>query len=241
LASDADLALRRVREAGFTSVEVAPLPPGLSPEDFTECLARHDLAVVSVHGELPTPDNIAMWARFACLCRCSQIIWHGWPRDSRFDDLAGIQDLISSCNEATELARDHGLRFGMHNHSWEFEAVEGESPIRLLHEALRPDVSWQLDVYWARTAGVEPSDVLRFLMPRISSLHWKDGPAVHGEPMTPLGRGKVDVPRLLGSLTRPVDWIIELDECATDPLEAARESRLYLESLRTITAGHPNA
>ena len=31
---------------------------------------------------------------------------------------------------------------------------------------------------------------------------------------------------------RPVDWVIELDECATDPLDAARESLVYLESLR---------
>jgi len=29
----------------------------------------------------------------------------------------------------------------------------------------------------------------------------------------------------------PVDWVVELDECATDPIEAGRQSRVYLESL----------
>jgi hypothetical protein len=49
--------------------------------------------------------------------------------------------------------------------------------------------------------------------------------------MTALGRGRVDVPRILRALTHPADWVIELDECATDPLEAARQGTVYLESL----------
>jgi sugar phosphate isomerase/epimerase len=231
MSSDPDRALRRVKEAGFSAVELAPLPPGLTPERIAECLARHGLAVVSIHGDLPTPSNIGPWERLALACRCAKIIWHGWPRDPRFDSLAGVRDLASACNEAGALARDHGLEFGMHNHWWEFEPVEGVLPIRRLHESLHPDVFWQLDIYWARTAGVEPSEVIRELIPRIRSLHLKDGPAVHGEPMTALGRGAVDLPRILRALTTPADWVIELDECATDPLDAAREGLAYLESL----------
>lgn len=49
--------------------------------------------------------------------------------------------------------------------------------------------------------------------------------------MTALGRGTVDIPRILREQTHPVEWVVELDECATDPLEAARQSRVYLESL----------
>ena len=124
----------------------------------------------------------------------------------------------------------------MHNHWWEFEALDGERPIRLFHALLHPDIFWQLDIYWAQTAGVAPADVLPELMPRIGSIHWKDGHAVHGEPMTALGRGIVDVPRILRALTHPVDWVIELDECATDPLDAAEQSRIYLEALETSVA-----
>jgi sugar phosphate isomerase/epimerase len=232
MASDADEALRRVKEAGFLAVELAPLPPGLTAERLAESLDRHDLGVVSVHGDLPTPANIDLWTRIARECRCTKIIWHGWPRDSRFDSLPGVRHLASECNQASAIARDHGLDFGMHNHWWEFEPVEGERPIRLFHESLHPEIFWQLDVYWAKTGGVDPADALTELMPRIGSLHLKDGPAVHGEPMTVLGRGIVDIPRILRSLDHPVDWVIELDECAGDPLEAARESLAYLESWR---------
>jgi sugar phosphate isomerase/epimerase len=230
MAADADRALGRVRAAGFSAVELAPLPPGLSPERLAESLAHHGLSVVSIHGDLPTPSNIEACAELAGAYRCSKIIWHGWPRDQRFDSLAGLRGLVSACNEAGTIARDRGLEFGMHNHWWEFEPVEGVRPIRLLHESLTPDIFWQLDVYWARTGGADPVAVLAELGPRIGSLHLKDGPAIHGEPMTALGRGVLDIPRILRALSHPVDWVIELDECATDPLEAARKSLAYLES-----------
>ena len=90
----------------------------------------------------------------------------------------------------------------------------------------------QLDVYWARTGGADPAAVVAELGPRIGSLHLKDGPAVRGQPMPALGRGMLDLPPILRAVTHPVDWVIELDECATDPLGAAPESLAYLESLR---------
>jgi sugar phosphate isomerase/epimerase len=230
LATDVDEALSRVKAAGFSAVELAPLPPGLTSTSLAESLARHELAVVSIHGDIPTAANIDRWAGIARECRCSKIIWHGWPRDARFDSVDGVRDLISDCNEGATIAGDRGLRFGMHNHWWEFQPLEGGRPFRLLNETLNPDIFWQLDVYWAQTAGEDPAGVLSELGPRIGSLHLKDGPAAHGEPMTALGRGKVDISRILRALTRPVDRVIELDECTTDPLEAARESRVYLES-----------
>lgn len=45
-------------------------------------------------------------------------------------------------------------------------------------------------------------------------------------------RGRLLASSDRGPRPRPVDWVIELDECATDPLEAARESLAYLEPLR---------
>src|SRR4051812_29707533 len=51
-AADADRALSEVKAAGFSAVELAPLPPGLTPDRLAESLARHALTVVSIHGDL---------------------------------------------------------------------------------------------------------------------------------------------------------------------------------------------
>jgi hypothetical protein len=45
-------------------------------------------------------EDVAHWAHIARTCRCSKLIWHGWPRDPRFDSLAGVRDLIAGCNAA---------------------------------------------------------------------------------------------------------------------------------------------
>ena len=171
LAADADRALAGVKAAGFAAVELAPLPPGLTPAQMAESLARHDLTVVSIHGDLPAPASIDHWVQLGRRCGCSKVIWHGWPRDPRFDSREGVRELIAACNAAGALARDHGLTFGMHNHWWEFEPLDGERPIRLLHEELDSDIFWQLDVYWAQTAAADPAEVLSELEPRVRSIH----------------------------------------------------------------------
>ena len=143
-----------------------------------------------------------------------------------------MRDLISACNAAGALARDHGLTFGMHNHWWEFEPVEGDRPIRLLHESLDPDIFWQLDVYWAqygrrrsggRARGVGAAD-------RVAPLEgWPGRPRRADDGARRGGRSMSR--ESSGRLAHPADWVIELDDCATDSLEAARQSRVYLESL----------
>src|SRR5687767_5843599 len=81
MAADAGTALAKVRAAGFAAVELAPLPPGLTPARLADSLAQNDLAVVSVHCDLLTPESIGRWADLARACRCPKVIWHGWPRD----------------------------------------------------------------------------------------------------------------------------------------------------------------
>src|SRR4051794_29451755 len=79
MATDADRACAGVKDAGFTAVEIAPLPPGLTAGRLAESLARHDLAAASIHGGLPSPANIDQWLEITRECLCRKIVWHGWP------------------------------------------------------------------------------------------------------------------------------------------------------------------
>ena len=230
LAADLDGTLARIRAAGFAAVELAPPPPGVTAEALVDKLDRHGLSVTSIHADLPTPGNAAELDRLRRASRCATVVWHGWPRDPRFDTLDGVRTLVAAYNRAAATARDLGMRLLIHNHWWEFEPVEGVRPIDLFAAELDPDIGYQVDVYWAQTAGADPVGVLRQFAARVRSLHLKDGPAVHGPPMVPLGQGVVDIAATVGTLLHPVDWVIELDECATDPLEAARVGLEYLRS-----------
>ena len=189
MAADADRALGRVRAAGFSAVELAPLPPGLTPGRLAEGLARHGLAVVSIHGDLPTPANIGPWAELARrvpvledhlarlaarpAIRFARRAAGTWSRPATGRGPSpGIAGSNSACTTTGgSSSRSRG------------SARSGCSTSRS-----HPDIFWQLDVYWARTGGADPAAVVAELGPRIGSLHLKDGPAVHGEPMTALGR-----------------------------------------------------
>src|SRR5262245_61562479 len=231
LAEDTSATLRRVRAAGYTAVEAAPLPPGLTAPALGGLLRPLGLKVVALHCELPLAVGQAGIFEAAAQLGCDRVIWHGWPRHPGYDWVEGIRGLAASCNQAGAAARDHGLRFALHNHWWEYESTPGPHPYRLLDDLLDPEVGFQLDVYWARTAGADPAQILDELGPRVVSLHLKDGPAVHGRPMTALGEGVLDFPAILRAVRRPLDLVVELDECATDPMEAAARSYRYLQRL----------
>ncbi len=113
--------------------------------------------------------------------------------------------LAETCNKVADLVNEHGLEFGLHTHWWEYEMVEGDYPYQVLHELLDRRIFFEIDVYWAQTAGMNCVHIIEELRPRISMLHLKDGPAVHGQPMTALGQGVINFPPILRSAGESVD------------------------------------
>src|SRR5262249_13222313 len=69
-----------------------------------------------------------------------RIVWHGWPRDDRYDSLDGIRRLAGDFNAAGANAAADGLTLGIHNHWWECDPVEGQVPYRVLLEELDPAI-----------------------------------------------------------------------------------------------------
>lgn len=230
LERDAEETLRQVREAGYQAVETAPLPPGLSAQRLGALLRELGLHVAAAHTELPLGEHRNQVLDEAAELGTSRIVWSGWPRDPAADSLDGYRRLADRYAEAASVAREHGLGFGLHNHWWEFELLEGAFPYQLLHQRLPSEIFFELDVYWTHTAKQNPVTIIAELGPRLALLHLKDGPAVHGQPMTALGEGVVDIAGALRAASPAADWVVELDECATDPMDAARRSFRYLST-----------
>jgi len=230
LAQDPEATLRNVREIGFRAVETAPLPPGLSPERLGMLLRNAGLEVVAAHDELPWGDEARGICERARTLGASTLIWHGWPRPPLCDFLAGYRQLAERCTEAARTAREHGLELGLHNHWWECEPLDGEIPWLTVHRALPPEIFFELDVYWARTAGLDPAAFVESSGRRVSFLHLKDGPAVHGQPMTALGDGVVDLASVLARAPSSAGGVVELDECVGDPFDAAARSLAFLRA-----------
>lgn len=230
-ALDADFpgALRRIAGLGFAGVETAFFPEAVPVAEAGRQLRALDLTVLAAHTPLPLGAGREEARRIAEAVGCRRIVWHGWPRDPRYDTIDGVRRLADEFNAAGAAAAADGLTLGIHNHWWECEPVEGELPYRVLLAELDPAIFVELDAYWARVAGLDPAAVAGELAGRMPLLHLKDGPATRGVPMAALGTGALDIPAVLRAAGDEIEWaIVELDQVATDPFEAVQQSHDYL-------------
>jgi hypothetical protein len=60
-------------------------------------------------------------------------------------------------NEITMSLLKEGLRFGLHNHWWEFEKVDGVYPFYYILQHGSPEKFFEIDTYWIKTAGLDPA------------------------------------------------------------------------------------
>lgn len=229
LAEDFAGTLQRVAAMGYRAVETAFFPETYSVQAATQMIQETGLEIMAAHAELPLGEQQdAVLAQMRTL-GCTRLIWHGWPQDPRYSSIDGIKALITQYNEANVIAQAYGLTMGIHNHWWECQLVDGIYPYQLLVNEMDPSIFFELDTYWAETAGLDALQVVAELGDRAPLLHIKDGPAMRHEPMVAVGNGNLDVAAIIGAGAGTVEWlIVELDECATDMFVAVERSYVYL-------------
>jgi len=228
LAEDFAGVMKKVADAGYAGVEPALGVLGATPAEAARLFRELGFEVPSTHAPLPLGDNKARVLDFAATIGCPRIILGGTGRHD-FATLDSIKQRCDLFNEAQAVAAENGLAFGIHNHWWEFQQVEGRYAYQVMLEHLDPAIFFQIDTYWVQTAGPDPAQVVKELGSRAPLLHLKDGPAVRGEPHVAVGDGVLDFHGIVQAAGDVVEWlIVELDDCATDMVEAVTKSCHYL-------------
>jgi sugar phosphate isomerase/epimerase len=238
ISADIQGTLRKVREIGFQSVETAFWPEGVSIQNAAKYIKDAGLSVSSAHIEIPVGDKKQTMLDTAAAFDCKKMIWHGWPEDKRYSSLQGTMELISIYNEAGKFAKANGLQFGLHNHWWEYRnKIDGRFVYEYLLEYLDPNIFFEVDTYWVKVAGQDPSAIVKKLGSRAPLLHIKDGPAKwndllpqdNPDPMTAVGKGTQNFPEIVKAANGNTEWmVVEMDKTSTDVFEALKESYDYL-------------
>lgn len=235
LEADRVAALGRIAKSGFGAVE----PFGLGRRGITTAerivratifrrqLDDEGLAACAAHSRLPAGDELdAVLDELETIGGGYLIVPSPGAVDgceSALESADGVRAMADRINAAAARAATRGISVGYHNHWHEWRQVhQGRPAFELLWERLDPAVVAEVDVYWARVGGQDPAAVIEGLGERAQLLHVKDGPGDTGSPQTVLGEGVVDVDAALAA-GRHVRWhVVELDDCATDKLDAAR-------------------
>ncbi len=227
LAQDFAGTMQKIATMGFVGVETAFFE-GITPTEAARVFKDLDLVVPAIHCDIPVGVKEKEVLELAATFDCDRLVWHGWPQDADYGSIEGIKRLAKLYNQANDVAKANGCRFGIHNHWWEFELVEGQYPYQILLAEIDESIFFEVDTYWVKTAGVDPVDVVAELGDRAPLLHLKDGPALKGQAMLAAGSGVMDFPAIVERAKAPEWFILEMDECATDMLQAVGESYAYL-------------
>lgn len=238
---DVPVTLKRVRQLGFTNVELAGYY-GMTAKQFRAELDKAGLKAVSMHIELKTArDKIDEVIRDAKILGV-QGVGVPWIK-SPFTKSDCLQT-IEIFNRAGEKLAANGLRFFYHIHGYEFVPNEGGTGtlFDLLMEKTNPKfVSMQLDTYHVAFPGQDPVKLMQKYPGRFSSLHLKDirkdvvgdnSGAFREKDAVPMGQGKINWPEVLkASEKEGVKWYIIEDE-TTAVWQGIGESLKYLQTLK---------
>ena len=183
--------------SGYAGVETAGFP-GTTPQAAAKIFHQLGLTVCSAHSALPLGDKKAEVLDTLAALGCTRLVCP-WKPQELFASLDGIRQVCDELNAASVVARANGLTLLYHNHWAECAPVGGRRAYEIMLDYLSPDVLFELDIYWAKTAGVDPVAMVRQLGARAPLLHIKDGPCVMDAPMTAVGDGRVDVPGVVAA------------------------------------------
>jgi len=267
LRQDLDGSLAEVARIGFRQVELAGFL-GRDAVSLAAALRRAGLECRSAHvplqrwrpGDDPSLQELPALVEAAQVLGLRDVIVPMFPlpeaagaprpgedieaylrRAATLLDAEYWKTLAERLNSTAAALTPHGLRLGYHNHNVEFARCGESTGYELLLEHTDPArVSFELDVGWARAAGLDPAALLRRYPQRFRWLHLKDLAAT-----TPvntsfqfhpadLGRGLIDWPELLRTARELGidDLVVEREPPFTEPPLATLEAHWrYLSGL----------
>jgi sugar phosphate isomerase/epimerase len=145
------------------------------------------------------------------------------------DEIKTAVDVFSKAGEACKKA---GVQFAYHNHTTEFDEVEGQRPFDyILGNTDKDLVKMELDLAWATKANQDPVALFKMHPGRFPLWHVKDLDKITKDP-TEVGAGTIDFKRIFDNAKESgmKHFFVEQDG-APQPLQNVANSYHYLAKL----------
>jgi len=152
---------------------------------------------------------------------------------SRGQTVDNYKRVAEAFNKAGEDCKKLGLKFGYHNHEYEFESDQGEVLYDVLMDNTDPElVHMELDLGWVIVGGKKPLDYFEKYPGRFPLWHLKDMDMTKKQ-STEFGKGALDIKTMMQNQEASgVQHIfIEQEEYASTPLESMKHNMDFLKNI----------
>ena len=153
------------------------------------------------------------------------------------NDRKTIDDYKKVCealNKAGEVCNKNGIRFGYHNHAFEFETIDGQVPYDLMLKELDPKlVGMELDIYWVYRAGKDAIQMFEQYPKRFEQWHVKDMDKSNKDRNADVGTGSIDYKAIFAKAKQSgmKHFYIEQESYPGEPINSVEAS---IKNLKTI-------
>lgn len=239
---DVRTSLKKLSDIGYKKLELAGYANGkfyqYEPAEFRKIVNDLGMEVLSSHTNVESAsevgdaqkvgdDHAAVGAKYAI---------QPWinPPDRT---ISFYQKTVQQMNEAGRTMKKSGVKFGYHNHNFEFAKVDGKIPYYdiILPGTDKDLVTMELDLFWTTKAGEDPVQIFkkypgRFELFHVKDMYTKQDPffdTVGVEDFAPVGEGVLDFRRIFAEAkTAGVKWyVVEQDLTkGNKPFEAVQTS-----------------
>lgn len=232
-----DKVLERLSALGYTQVE-GFRGNYADAAGFREMLDKNGLKMPSGHF-FPMEqfeEDFAGAIRAAKALGIEQLYCPALPPEGRPAHVDGWKSVAHRLEEIGKKVRGEGLRFGWHNHDFEFNALaDGTLPMDVLLEEA-PSIEWEIDVAWVVRGGQDPLAWINRFANRITGAHVKDlapeGECADEDGWADVGHGTMDWKELTAALRKIGVKIFVMEH--DNPSDFERFASRSIEAFRTF-------
>ncbi len=143
-----------------------------------------------------------------------------------------IKTAVDVFNKSGEACKKVGVQFAYHNHTTEFDMVEGQRPFDyILTNTDKDMVKMELDLAWATKANQDPVALFKTHPGRFPLWHVKDLDKVNKEPAE-VGSGIIDFKRIFAnSKESGMKYFFVEQDGAPQPIQDVTNSYNYLHKM----------
>ena len=231
---DATGTLKRIAALGIKQIESARSAKGhyygLTPAEMKQVCA--DLGMTLRSGHVHIDDQWKQTMDEAVESGQEYLICSTMPTEGQtFDNYKMVAEAF---NKAGEDCKKLGLKFGYHNHEYEFESENGQVLYDILLDNTEAElVHMELDLGWVIVGGKDPLDYFSKYPGRFPLWHLKDMDLVKKHSVE-LGKGKLDILAMLKNKEQSgmKFMFVEQEEYASTPFESMQQNMDYLVKLK---------